>query len=149
MITKKKNKNPKVVKIPKKDREDLSPKQLRFIELYIRTGNAKQSAIDAGYSVSYADTITTRLSGKVGQTLARIMDDNGATNEFGIQALVKDIEDKGEVMAMKRNRKPEIELLFKLRRELDSTPLVQNIQINNPFVYMTTEELLKKREANE
>lgn len=35
--------------------KELTIKQKKFVDLYIKTGNARQSAIDAGYAVKYAD----------------------------------------------------------------------------------------------
>lgn len=46
--------------------KSLTLKQQRFADEYIRTGNAYQSAISAGYSKNYANKNTTKLLGNVG-----------------------------------------------------------------------------------
>ena len=44
----------------------LTPKQKRFADEYIATGNAYQSAINAGYSKTYANNNIAKLLGNVG-----------------------------------------------------------------------------------
>ncbi|BAX71273.1 prophage Lp2 protein 34 [Leuconostoc suionicum] len=39
----------------------LTPKQKKFADEYIKTGNATQSAIEAGYSKKYANTNAPKL----------------------------------------------------------------------------------------
>ena len=39
----------------------LTPKQIKFADEYIKTGNATQSAIEAGYSKKYANTNAPKL----------------------------------------------------------------------------------------
>lgn len=39
----------------------LTPKQKKFVDEYIKTGNATQSAIEAGYSKKYANTNAPKL----------------------------------------------------------------------------------------
>lgn len=42
----------------------LNPKQKDFADEYIKTGNATQSALKAGYSENYAKAQSSKLSGK-------------------------------------------------------------------------------------
>ena len=42
-------------------RKRLTPRQLKFIDAYIKTGNATQSAKDAGYSDKYIHTHASKL----------------------------------------------------------------------------------------
>ena len=51
----------------------LTPKQRKFADNYIKTGNAYQSAIDAGYKHTYADRNSKYLLGIVGEYLDRNM----------------------------------------------------------------------------
>ncbi|WP_273718540.1 terminase small subunit [Leuconostoc mesenteroides] len=44
----------------------LTPKQKRFADEYIKTGNATQSAITAGYSKEYAKARSSKMSENVG-----------------------------------------------------------------------------------
>ncbi|WP_273716053.1 terminase small subunit [Leuconostoc mesenteroides] len=44
----------------------LTPKQKRFADEYIKTGNAMQSAITAGYSKEYAKARSSKMSENVG-----------------------------------------------------------------------------------
>lgn len=60
---------------------ELPPQWATFIGRYLETGNARQSAIDAGFSDSYANTITTRFPDKVRSTLRDALESKGITSE--------------------------------------------------------------------
>jgi len=60
---------------------ELSPRWANFIDRYIETGNAKQSAKDVGFSEHYADVITSRFPQKVRKSLAQALETKGVTSQ--------------------------------------------------------------------
>lgn len=51
----------------------LTPKQKKFADEYIRTGNATRSAIEAGYSEAYAKARSAEMSVNVGKCRYKIV----------------------------------------------------------------------------
>ena len=60
---------------------ELDPRWAKFIDRYLETGNAKQSAIIAGFSEEYASVITTRFPDKVRESLTDALESKGITSE--------------------------------------------------------------------
>lgn len=60
---------------------ELSPRWSEFVSLYIKSGNALQSAVKAGFSSEYARVITTRFPDKVRKSLTDALEGRGITSE--------------------------------------------------------------------
>src|SRR5690348_5598026 len=71
----------KETKITAQD-EQLDPRWATFLDLYLASGNAKASAIEAGFSETYADNITTRFPDKVRKSMAAALESTGVTSEL-------------------------------------------------------------------
>lgn len=65
----------------KKTEDDLNPRWAKFIELYILTGKAKESALRAGFSENYAAVILNRFPDKVKKSLSEALEARGITSE--------------------------------------------------------------------
>lgn len=63
------------------EKEELTPRWAAFLPLYIESGNAYQSAIQAGFSHEYANVITTRFPTKVRKSLAAALEEKGIGSE--------------------------------------------------------------------
>src|SRR5688572_28437405 len=61
--------------------EELDPRWANFVDLYLTNGNAKRSAIEAGFSENYADVITSRFPEKVRKSLVDALDHKGITSD--------------------------------------------------------------------
>lgn len=83
---------------PIKD-DELNPRWAKFVELYLGSGNAKQSAIEAGFSEEYAAVITTRFPEKVRISLSRALEDKGI-DSASIAEKVKWLMDQEDYQAV-------------------------------------------------
>lgn len=68
-------------KLPKPKTDKINPKWANFTERYLETGNAYQSAIDVGFTKSYALVITSRFPDKVIKSLKEALEAKGITPE--------------------------------------------------------------------
>lgn len=137
----------------------MTPKQQKFCDEYIKTGNATQSAINAGYSKKTAKQIgqenLTKLDLKtyIDSQMKTISDNAIATAEETLGILTKIVRGEhteqvttaeGEII----EKHPDTNQVIKASAEiLKRYPLVKDININgniltnNPFADLTTEEL--------
>ncbi len=137
----------------------MTPKQRKFCDEYIKTGNATQSAVSAGYSQKTAYSIGTenlkkpKLKKYIENQLKEISDNAIATAEETLTILTKIargerteqvITAEGDII----EKHPDTNQVIKASSEiLKRYPLVQDININgnintnNPFADLTTEEL--------
>ena len=137
----------------------MTPKQQKFCDEYIKTGNATQSAINAGYSKKTAKQIgqenLTKLDLKVyiNERLKAISDNTIATAEETLGILTKIVRGEhteqvttaeGEII----EKHPDTNQVIKASAEiLKRYPLAKDININgnistnNPFADLTVEEL--------
>ncbi|BAV02704.1 terminase small subunit [Lactococcus petauri] len=137
----------------------MTPKQRKFCDEYIKTGNATQSAVSAGYSQKTAYSIGTEnlkkpeLKKYIENQLKEISDNAIATAEETLTILTKIargerteqvITAEGDII----EKHPDTNQVIKASSEiLKRYPLVQDININgnintnNPFADLTTEEL--------
>ena len=137
----------------------MTPKQQKFCDEYIKTGNATQSAINAGYSKKTAKQIgqenLTKLDLKVyiDERLKTISDNTIATAEETLGILTKIVRGEhteqvttaeGEII----EKHPDTNQVIKASAEiLKRYPLAKDINIsgnistNNPFADLTVEEL--------
>ena len=137
----------------------MTPKQQKFCDEYIKTGNATQSAINAGYSKKTAKQIgqenLTKLDLKVyiDERLKTISDNTIATAEETLGILTKIVRGEhteqvttaeGEII----EKYPDTNQVIKASAEiLKRYPLAKDININgnistnNPFADLTVEEL--------
>lgn len=137
----------------------MTPKQQKFCDEYIKTGNATQSAIKAGYSKKTAKQIgqenLTKLDLKtyIDSQMKTISDNAIATAEETLGILTKIVRGEhteqvttaeGEII----EKHPDTNQVIKASAEiLKRYPLVKDININgnistnNPFADLTTEEL--------
>ena len=137
----------------------MPPKQQKFCDEYIKTGNATQSAINAGYSKKTAKQIgqenLTKLDLKVyiDERLKTISDNTIATAEETLGILTKIVRGEhteqvttaeGEII----EKYPDTNQVIKASAEiLKRYPLAKDININgnistnNPFADLTVEEL--------
>ena len=137
----------------------MTPKQQKFCDEYIKTGNATQSAINAGYSKKTAKQIgqenLTKLDLKVyiDERLKTISNNTIATAEETLGILTKIVRGEhteqvttaeGEII----EKHPDTNQVIKASAEiLKRYPLAKDININgnistnNPFADLTVEEL--------
>ncbi|MDC0825728.1 terminase small subunit [Lactococcus petauri] len=137
----------------------MTPKQRKFCDEYIKTGNATQSAVSAGYSQKTAYSIGTEnlkkpeLKKYIESQLKEMSDNAIATAEETLTILTKIargerteqvITAEGDII----EKHPDTNQVIKASSEiLKRYPLVQDININgnintnNPFADLTTEEL--------
>ena len=137
----------------------MTPKQHKFCDEYIKTGNATQSAINAGYSKKTAKQIgqqnLTKLDIKnyINRRMETIADNTIATAEETLGILTKIVRGErteqvttaeGEII----EKYPDTNQVIKASAEiLKRYPLAKDININgnistnNPFADLTVEEL--------
>lgn len=137
----------------------MTPKQHKFCDEYIKTGNATQSAINAGYSKKTAKQIgqqnLTKLDLKtyINWRMETISDNTIATAEETLGILTKIVRGEhteqvttaeGEII----EKYPDTNQVIKASAEiLKRYPLAKevningNISTNNPFSDLTVEEL--------
>ena len=137
----------------------MTPKQHKFCDEYIKTGNATQSAINAGYSKKTAKQIgqqnLTKLDIKtyINWRVKTISDNTIATAEETLGILTKIVRGEhteqvttaeGEII----EKHPDTNQVIKASAEiLKRYPLAKDININgnistnNPFADLTVEEL--------
>lgn len=137
----------------------MTPKQQKFCDEYIKTGNATQSAINAGYSKKTAKQIgqenLTKLDIKtyINWRMETIADNTIATAEETLGILTKIVRGEhteqvttaeGEII----EKYPDTNQVIKASAEiLKRYPLAKDININgnistnNPFADLTVEEL--------
>lgn len=137
----------------------MTPKQHKFCDEYIKTGNATQSAINAGYSRKTAKQIgqqnLTKLDIKtyINWRMETIADNTIATAEETLGILTKIVRGEhteqvttaeGEII----EKYPDTNQVIKASAEiLKRYPLAKDININgnistnNPFADLTVEEL--------
>lgn len=137
----------------------MTPKQRNFCDEYIKTGNATQSAINAGYSKKTAKQIgqqnLTKLDIKtyINWRMETISDNTIATAEETLGILTKIVRGEhteqvttaeGEII----EKYPDTNQVIKASAEiLKRYPLAKevningNISTNNPFSDLTVEEL--------
>ena len=137
----------------------MTPKQHKFCDEYIKTGNATQSAINAGYSKKTAKQIgqenLTKLDIKtyINWRMETIADNTIATAEETLGILTKIVRGEhteqvttaeGEII----EKHPDTNQVIKASAEiLKRYPLAKDININgnistnNPFADLTVEEL--------
>ena len=137
----------------------MTPKQQKFCDEYIKTGNATQSAINAGYSKKTAKQIgqqnLTKLDIKnyINRRMETIADNTIATAEETLGILTKIVRGEhteqvttaeGEII----EKYPDTNQVIKASAEiLKRYPLAKDININgnistnNPFADLTVEEL--------
>ena len=137
----------------------MTPKQHKFCDEYIKTGNATQSAINAGYSKKTAKQIgqqnLTKLDLKtyINWRVKTISDNTIATAEETLGILTKIVRGEhteqvttaeGEII----EKYPDTNQVIKASAEiLKRYPLAKDININgnistnNPFSDLTVEEL--------
>ena len=137
----------------------MTPKQHKFCDEYIKTGNATQSAINAGYSKKTAKQIgqqnLTKLDLKtyINWRMETIADNTIATAEETLGILTKIVRGEhteqvttaeGEII----EKHPDTNQVIKASAEiLKRYPLAKevningNISTNNPFADLTVEEL--------
>lgn len=137
----------------------MTPKQHKFCDEYIKTGNATQSAINAGYSKKTAKQIgqqnLTKLDIKnyINRRMETIADNTIATAEETLGILTKIVRGEhteqvttaeGEII----EKHPDTSQVIKASAEiLKRYPLAKDINIsgnistNNPFADLTVEEL--------
>ena len=137
----------------------MTPKQHKFCDEYIKTGNATQSAINAGYSKKTAKQIgqqnLTKLDIKtyINWRMETIADNTIATAEETLGILTKIVRGEhteqvttaeGEII----EKYPDTNQVIKASAEiLKRYPLAKevningNISTNNPFADLTVEEL--------
>jgi hypothetical protein len=77
--------------------EELDPRWAKFVDLYLQTGNAKQSAIEAGFTENYADVITSRFPEKVRKSLVDALDHKGITSDKIAEKVGKLLEGKKDL----------------------------------------------------
>ena len=137
----------------------MTPKQQKFCDEYIKTGNATQAAINAGYSKKTAKQIgqenLTKLDIKtyINRRMETIADNTIATAEETLGILTKIVRGEhteqvttaeGEII----EKHPDTNQVIKASAEiLKRYPLAKDININgnistnNPFADLTVEEL--------
>ncbi|MEQ7202945.1 terminase small subunit [Lactococcus lactis] len=137
----------------------MTPKQRKFCDEYIKTGNATQSAINAGYSQKTAKSIGAEnltkpdLKKYIDSKLKSISDNAIATAEETLSILTKIVrgEHTEQVITAEGDvidKHPDTNQVIRASSEiLKRYPLVQDININgnlsvsNPFENLTEEEL--------
>ncbi|MDT2939728.1 terminase small subunit [Lactococcus lactis] len=146
----------------------MTPKQRKFCDEYIKTGNATQSAINAGYSQKTAKSIGAEnltkpdLKKYIDSKLKSISDNAIATAEETLSILTKIVrgEHTEQVITAEGDiidKHPDTNQVIRASSEiLKRYPLAQDININgnlsvsNPFENLTEEELriLASREGD-
>lgn len=137
----------------------MTPKQRKFCDEYIKTGNATQSAVSAGYSKKTANTIAAQNLAKlsikkyIDSKLKDISNNAIATAEETLGILTKIVrgEHTEQVITAEGDvidKHPDTNQVIRASSEiLKRYPLVQDININgnlsvsNPFENLTEEEL--------
>lgn len=137
----------------------MTPKQQKFCDEYIKTGNATQSAINAGYSQKTAKSIGAEnltkpdLKKYIDSKLKSISNNAIASAEETLTILTQIVrgEHKEQVITAEGdviNKHPDTNQIIRASSEiLKRYPLVQDININgnlsvsNPFENLTEEEL--------
>jgi len=137
----------------------MTPKQQKFCDEYIKTGNATQSAINAGYSPKTAKSIGAEnltkpdLKKYIDSKLKSISDNAIATAEETLTILTKIVrgEHTEEVITAEGEvieKHPDTNQVIRAGSEiLKRYPLVQdinisgNLNVSNPFENLTEEEL--------
>ncbi|MCT0051810.1 terminase small subunit [Lactococcus lactis] len=137
----------------------MTPKQRKFCDEYIKTGNATQSAINAGYSQKTAKSIGAEnltkpdLKKYIDSKLKSISDNAIATAEETLSILTKIVrgEHTEQVITAEGDiidKHPDTNQVIRASSEiLKRYPLAQDININgnlsvsNPFENLTEEEL--------
>ena len=138
--------------------ETMTPKQRKFCDEYIKTGNATQSAINAGYSKKTAKSIGAEnltkpdLKKYIDSKLKDISNNAIATAEETLGILTKIVrgEHTEQVITAEGDvidKHPDTNQVIRASSEiLKRYPLVQDININgnlsvsNPFENLTEEE---------
>lgn len=146
----------------------MTPKQRKFCDEYIKTGNATQSAINAGYSQKTAKSIGAEnltkpdLKKYIDSKLKDISNNAIATAEETLSILTKIVrgEHTEQVITAEGDvidKHPDTNQVIRASSEiLKRYPLAQDININgnlsvsNPFKNLTEEELriLASREGD-
>ncbi|MDT2861765.1 terminase small subunit [Lactococcus lactis] len=137
----------------------MTPKQRKFCDEYIKTGNATQSAINAGYSKKTAKSIGAEnltkpdLKKYIDSKLKDISNNAIATAEETLSILTKIVrgEHTEQVITAEGDvidKHPDTNQVIRASSEiLKRYPLAQDININgnlsvsNPFENLTEEEL--------
>lgn len=137
----------------------MTPKQRKFCDEYIKTGNATQSAINAGYSQKTAKSIGAEnltkpdLKKYIDSKLKSISNNAIATAEETLSILTKIVrgEHTEQVITAEGDvidKHPDTNQVIRASSEiLKRYPLAQDININgnlsvsNPFENLTEEEL--------
>lgn len=146
----------------------MTPKQRKFCDEYIKTGNATQSAINAGYSQKTAKSIGAEnltkpdLKKYIDSKLKSISDNAIATAEETLSILTKIVrgEHTEQVITAEGDvidKHPDTNQVIRASSEiLKRYPLAQdinisgNLSVSNPFENLTEEELriLASREGD-
>lgn len=146
----------------------MTPKQRKFCDEYIKTGNATQSAINAGYSQKTAKSIGAEnltkpdLKKYIDSKLKSISDNAIATAEETLSILTKIVrgEHTEQVITAEGDiidKHPDTNQVIRASAEiLKRYPLAQdinikgNLKVSNPFENLTEEELrtLASREGD-
>lgn len=113
--------------------------KMAFNRVVENGGNISRAMMDVGYTPATAKTPQKLTESKGFQELC---DQHGLTDDFLIRALIEDIENKP------KNRKPELELAFKIKgRMMEEKPentrpinLVIPIQVSQSFNIQKDEE---------
>lgn len=137
----------------------MTPKQRKFCDEYIKTGNATQSAINAGYSQKTAKSIGAEnltkpdLKKYIDSKLKDISNNAIATAEETLAILTQIVRGEHTEQAITAegdviDKRPDTNQVIRASAEiLKRYPLVQDININgnlsvsNPFENLTEEEL--------
>lgn len=137
----------------------MTPKQRKFCDEYIKTGNATQSAINAGYSQKTAKSIGAEnltkpdLKKYIDSKLKSISDNAIATAEETLSILTKIVrgEHTEQVITAEGDvidKHPDTNQVIRASSEiLKRYPLAQdinisgNLSVSNPFENLTEEEL--------
>ncbi|MCT1173961.1 terminase small subunit [Lactococcus lactis] len=137
----------------------MTPKQRKFCDEYIKTGNATQSAINAGYSQKTAKSIGAEnltkpdLKKYIDSKLKSISDNAIATAEETLTILTKIVrgEHTEQVITAEGDvidKHPDTNQIIRASSEiLKRYPLSQdinikgNLKVSNPFENLTEEEL--------
>lgn len=133
--------------------QDLTQRQLKFVLEYVKTGNSRKSALEAGYSPANADSQGSHLlrnpkvKAKIDELTNDMVERASVDHDFVIGNLVEIAQTKSESTA---NRIKALELLGKYMSMFnDKQTIEQNISVKD-YSNMSEEELdreLKKIEA--
>jgi phage terminase small subunit len=125
----------------------VNARQKKFAEFYAQSGNTVQSAIQAGYSVNYANTNACKLleNDRVSEYIKQLTKKEQEERIMGVcerQALLSDIarneneKTQDRVKAIDTLNKMTGEYVTKIEGSISA-------EVNDPFKGLTTEELRK------